>query len=101
MGDFNVDLNSAAPSSYTSEYLHMLQSNAFFNDISKPTRVLKNSQTIIDHILSYNSESIITQQVLLFKIFDHFPLICTLRIPNLKAQNLKLLLSVILKLSIF
>ena len=41
MGDINIDLNSTAPSSYTSEYLHMLQSNAFSNLITKPTRVSK------------------------------------------------------------
>ena len=56
----------------------MLQSNAFSNLITKPTRVLKTSQTIIDHIFSDDSESIITPKVLLYKISDHFLIICTI-----------------------
>ena len=89
MGDINVDLNSIAPLSYTSEYLHVLQSNVFSNLICKPTRVLKTSQTIIDHILSNDSESIITSKLLLYKISDHFPIFCTIENPKFKASNSK------------
>ena len=87
MGDINVVLNSTAPSSYTSEYLLMLQSNAFSNLITKPTRVSKTSQTIIYYILSNDCESIITHKVLLYKISDHFPIICTIENPKFKAPN--------------
>ena len=85
--DVNVDLNSTAPLSYTSEYLQMLLSNAFSNLVTKPTRVSKTLLTIIGHIPSNDSESIITPQVLLYKISDHFPIICTIENPKCKAPK--------------
>ena len=56
----------------------------FPNVITKPTRVSKTSQAIIDHIFSNDSESIITPKVHLYKISDHFPIICG--IENLKFK---------------
>ena len=87
MGDINVDLNSIASSSCTSEYLHVLQINAFSNLL--PTRVSKTIpvQTINDHILSDNIESIITRKMLLYKISDHFPIICTIENSKSKAPK--------------
>ena len=70
----------------------MLQSNAFSNVITKPTRVSKTSQAIIDHILFHDSESIITLKVHLYKMFDHFPITCTIENPKFKLQNLRLLI---------
>ena len=89
MRDINVDLNSIAPLSYTSEYLHLLQSHVFSDLICKPTRVLKTSQTIIYHILSNDSESIITSKVLLYKISAHFSIFCTIENPKYKFPNSK------------
>ena len=52
----------------------MLQSNAFSNFITKPTKVSKTSQTIINHILSNDSESIITRKVLYKISVKYYPL---------------------------
>ena len=58
MGDtkFNVNVNVSC----SLEYLHVLQSNAFLNLITVPTRVTPTSRTVIDHILTNDNESIIT-----------------------------------------
>ena len=87
--NINVGLKSIAPLSYTSEYLHMLQSNAFSNLMAKPTRVSEISRTIIDHNLTNDSESMISPKVLLYKISDHFRIICAVDNRNLEPQNLK------------
>ena len=75
----------------------MLQSNAFSNLVIKSTRVLKTSQTIIDHIFSNDSEPIITPEVLLYKISDHFPIICTIENSKSKASKPETLFFVISK----
>ena len=87
MEDINVGLNFTASSPYTSEILLMLQSNAFSDLITKPTQVLKTSQIIIAHILSNNSESIITPKEFLHKISDYFSIICTNENPKFKAPK--------------
>ena len=51
MGDFNIDVNTNVTP--TRDYLHMLQSNACINLITKPTRVTSKTQTIIDHIVFF------------------------------------------------
>ena len=62
MGDFNIDVNTNVTP--TRDYLHMLQSNACINLITKPTRVTSKTQTIIDHIVTNDSKSSITPGVL-------------------------------------
>ena len=39
-------------SSFKSEYMHAIESNAFSSLITKPTRVSRDSQTIADHLLT-------------------------------------------------
>ena len=63
MGDINIDLK--CDSSLKSKYLHMIESNAFSSLITQPTRVNAGSQTIIDHLLTNDTESIITPGVFL------------------------------------
>ena len=68
-------------------FWNVLQSNAFSNLITKPTRISKTSQTIIDYNLSNDSKSIVTPKVLLYKISDHFQIICTIENSKFKAPN--------------
>ena len=78
IGDINLDLNADNITSSGSDYLKMLQSHAFFPIITKPTRVSASSQTIIDHILTNDTESTITPGVFPYKISDHYPIFCTI-----------------------
>ena len=73
MSDINIDL--FANTTLTSDYVYARVTycrNAFCNLITKPTRVTPTTQTIIDHILPNDSESIITPGMLLYKISVHY-----------------------------
>ena len=63
MGDVSIDLNSDFSSKSECTVMHMIGSNAFSCLITKPTRVATNSQTIIDHVPTNDTESVITPGV--------------------------------------
>ena len=82
-GDMNYDLSlKHRYVSPISDYVNVCKSNAFFNLVSIPTRVTPNSQTIIDHILTNDSESILTPGVILYKISDHNAISCNIASPR-------------------
>ena len=85
MGDFNIDVNTNVTP--TRDYLHMLQSNACINLITKPTRVTSKTQTIIDHIVTNDSESSITPGVLDYGLSDHSPIYCEIFKSKPKTRN--------------
>ena len=85
MGDINIDLNNE--SSLKSQYMHTIESNAFSNLITKPTRVTADSETIIDHLLTNDTESVITPGVFLYKLADHYAIYCIVSNPNFKDVN--------------
>ena len=87
MGDINIDLNPNNNYASRSDYLHMLESNAFSNLITKPTRVTENSQTIIDHLLTNDNESLINPGVLHYKSADHFPIFCLISLPKINSYQ--------------
>ena len=77
MGDININLSTNT--TLTSDYMRLLHSNAFCNLITKPTRVTSTTQTIIDHILTNDNESIMTPGVLSYKVSDHYPIYCAIK----------------------
>ena len=86
MGDINIDLSTNT--TLTSDYMHLLHSNAFCNLITKPTQVTSTTQTIIDHSLTNDNESIMIPGVLSYKISDHYPFYCAIKnINNNKLTN--------------
>ena len=87
MGDINIDLNPNNNYASRSEYLHMLEINAFSNLITKPTRVTENSQTIIDHLLTNDNESLINPGVLHYKLADHLPIFCLISLPKINSYQ--------------
>ena len=87
LGDINIDLNPENVKPASSDYIHLLQSNAFFLLITSPTRVTSTSQTFIDHIFTNEYESILTPDVLTYSLSDHYPIFCT--ITNSQLQTPK------------
>ena len=83
-GDLNFNTNLANPPPVILDYLHTLETNAFCNLITLPTRVTPDSETIIDHILTNVTETAITPGVLHYKISDHNPIYCLISIPTSK-----------------
>ena len=63
LGDINIDLDPKNAKPASSDYIHLLQSNAFYSLITSPTRVTFTSQTFIDHIFINDYESIVTSDV--------------------------------------
>jgi len=59
----------------------MLQSNAFTSLITKPTRVIDTSETIIAHILTNDIQSTISSGVFSYALSDHYPILCTIKNP--------------------
>ena len=86
MGDINIDLK--CDSSFKSEYLHMIESNAFSSLITQPTRVTAGSQTIIDHLLTNDAKSVITPGVFLHKLADHYAIYCSISSYNFKHTKI-------------
>ena len=82
-GDLNLNTNLSNPPVIL-DYLHTLENNAFYNLITLPTRVTPDSETIIDHILTNVTDTVITPGVLYYKnykISDHYPIYCLISIP--------------------
>ena len=85
MGDINIDISSQT--NYVSDYNLLLQSNFFFSLITKPTRVINSSKTIINHVLTNDTDSIVTPGVLIYSISDHYPIFCTISNPTFKTTK--------------
>ena len=57
LGDLNIDLLNHDNHSPTSEFLDIMYSYSMFPLITKPTRVTKDTATLIDHIFTNNFET--------------------------------------------
>ena len=87
LGDINIDLNPKNVKPASSDYIHLLQSNAFFSLTTSPTRVTSTSQTFIDHIFTNDYESNVTPGVLTYSLSNHYPMFCI--ITNRQLQTPK------------
>jgi len=58
-------------------YLNMSMSCGAVPLITKPTRVVDSTATIIDHVITNDSEhKLVTEVIQTCKISDHFPIFC-------------------------
>ena len=89
MGDFNIDLSSDYNRTPFADYLQILQSNAFVSIVNLPIRITPTSQTIIDHIFTNDSVSVITPGIFTYQISDHRPIFCTFTDTKLKTSGIK------------
>ena len=57
IGDFNINLTLSSNTlvNLSSDYINLLASYGYFFLITIPTRVINNSSTLIDHILTNDS----------------------------------------------
>ena len=75
MGDFNIDILKHDDHLATSEFLETLYSYVLFPLISKPTRIAKETATLIDNIFSSDFANESSLNGLLFTdISDHLPI---------------------------
>ena len=77
MSDFNIDLLNFDKHAETTSFVDMLHAHSFVSLINRPTRVTKNSATLIDNIFTNcycNIEN--TFQCLIYTdVCDHFPIV--------------------------
>ena len=69
LGDFNVDLLNY--NAVVSQYLTILETHGFSQEIESPTRVTCKSITLIDHII-HNSDWEVDAKVEKVSVSDHF-----------------------------
>jgi exonuclease III len=82
VGDFNLDvlkINSHTP---TSNYIESIFSMGFLQLITKPTRCINGSATLIDHILTNDTKKSYESCVITNRISDHFILFHELSSPK-------------------
>ena len=92
-GDFNIDLLKINEKTVFSEYFECILSNGFIPKITFPTRLTRNSGTLIDNflckILANFSKS--TSGICTAKISDHQPYFICLDYLNIKKNKHKLI----------
>ena len=86
MGDFNIDLLKCEISDYSHNFLLSLQCYSFFPVIDKPTRVYKNSATLIDNIFVNRFDHKISGGNIVSDISDHYSQFCFIH--SLTPKNL-------------
>ncbi|KAK2556625.1 putative RNA-directed DNA polymerase from transposon X-element [Acropora cervicornis] len=86
MGDFNIDLLKCEISDYSHNFLLSLQCYSFFPVIDKPTRVYKNSATLIDNIFVNRFDHKISGGNIVSEISDHYSQFCFIH--SLTPKNL-------------
>ena len=86
VGDFNINSLDYSTNSKVKQFINHMFSKGMLSVINKPTRVLKNSMTCIDHIYT---NSFINQElfsgIIKTDISDHFPVFIVDK--NLKTTN--------------
>ena len=84
MGDFNLNLLNEMHNGNVNEFVNNFNQRGFSNVILKPTRVNKNTATLIDHIWVNIDQINYVSNIIFTDISDHFPVTFHL---NLKVKK--------------
>ena len=88
LGDYNMNINPDSRTTYVNDYSNFLLSHGAFPLITKSTRVIENSATIIDHIISNDTINVLNPGIIQTDLTDHYPIFCgTKRFHCQNAQN--------------
>ena len=80
--DFNINILQGNRSNSASEYINLIVSHGAVPVITIPTRVTSNSSTLIDHIITNNTELHLNPVVIEADILNHFPVLCIITKPR-------------------
>ena len=92
-GDFNLDLLKYDTHQPTACYLELVTEQKLLPRIVRPTRIKKQSATLIDHILSSDPGSTLTSGIIDTEIAggsgytDHFPTFTVLKVGAVKKKQ--------------
>ena len=70
-GDFNVNISPESSNPSANDFLNVILGNSVFPTLTIPTRITENSKTIIDNIIT-NDSNIILPGIIQTDISDHF-----------------------------
>ena len=91
VGDFNIDLGKVLEDDGTLAFASELVSKGFKEHITRPTRLGNDSETIIDHIWTWDLRSAVTSGVIHTDISDHFSTFITFCAHEVKRMWLRFL----------
>jgi hypothetical protein len=86
-GYFNIDLLKLENHKPTSDYMELIFSAGYLQIVTKPTRCIHGSSTLIDHVLTNSNQTLYDCNIILSRISDHFPIICMLDTTKIKPKN--------------
>ena len=76
VGDFNIDLLHTSP--LIDHYKNILSQNGYIQCLDEPTRIVKHSKTLIDHVIHNEHIRNINFQIEPYDITDHFAITISL-----------------------
>lgn len=71
LGDFNINLLKYGTHAKTTEFCDIMLSNGFIPYINRPTRITRNSATLIDHIYSNHQTNSSKSGIIITDVADH------------------------------
>ena len=74
MGDFNIDILKFQYHEKTADFIENCFSNGFLQLITKPTRAINGSATLIDHFFTNECDNCLECGIITSRISDHFPI---------------------------
>ena len=76
MGDYNINLLNHDAHPLTGDFLSMIYTNRFIPFITRPTRSVGNTNTIIDNILTNDTDELknAVQGIFVTDVSDHYPI---------------------------
>jgi hypothetical protein len=87
-GDFNIDLLNPHGNNNTIDFINTMYSNSLFPLITKPSRITKDTATLIDNIFINTIASQVTAGLLINDISDHLPVFAIFK-NLLEVENIK------------
>jgi len=75
MGDFNIDLLKSS-NNHVLDFVNLTNCFGLRNLVNKPTRVTKETHTLLDHVYTNDSKHRMNSGMCLWDISDHYPIFC-------------------------
>ena len=88
MGDYNVNLLNSDKNVQISEFIELMYSCSFLPLINRPTRIHKNSVTLIDNIFCncFNKNIEMFSGIFSNDITDHYPVFCITKLHHISKE---------------
>ena len=90
VGDFNLDMNMRHSNTKINNYYNVIYQKGYIQLINKPTRITRESATVIDQIVTKEFKSKIKTGIFKCDISDHFPIfLISQKCDNIYAKKIE------------